>query len=288
MNPQPYNFRKPGRLASDLEQSLAAWLRGACALAPAKWVKELPFRADMGVTSLETVRPGDALARLPEPASSYRVLLPADGTNTLLALSRPLMLGLITGILGEALTELPADRELTMVEESLAEYLLQVLFLAVLQETWPGRETLSLRLGQAEPRPRFARIFAPEDNVVLCAFTLRAPFGEQSWYWLLPQKALQEQFTQFGPGLETEQGELVRPRLEGLVHDLPVEVAVALGAVELSLSQLAKLRAGDVVILDQRVSEPLTVRVAGRKKLRVWPGRVGSQQAFQIESLLEC
>lgn len=76
-------------------------------------------------------------------------------------------------------------------------------------------------------------------------------------------------------------------KLETLVRDLPVEAAVELGTVELSLAQLAALAPGDLLILNQRVCEPLTVRVDNRAKFRGWPGRVGPRQSLQIESLYE-
>ena len=74
--------------------------------------------------------------------------------------------------------------------------------------------------------------------------------------------------------------------METLVRDLPVEISVNLGTVELPLADLARLRAGDLVLLNQRVSEPLAAALAGIKRFRVWPGRVSSQQAIQIDSLI--
>ena len=71
------------------------------------------------------------------------------------------------------------------------------------------------------------------------------------------------------------------------MREMPVEVSVRLGAAVLRVSQLAGLRAGDLVILDQPVSGPLTAAVAGETRFRVGPGRVGSKQAVQIESLVE-
>lgn len=75
-----------------------------------------------------------------------------------------------------------------------------------------------------------------------------------------------------------------RQHLEPLVCELPVEISVLLGTIDLPFSQLARLRPGDLVILNQSVSEPLTALVAGEKKFQVWPGRVGSRPAFQIKS----
>jgi len=41
MNVQPHNFRRPSRLAADLEERLHAWLKNACKLAPQHWSKHL-------------------------------------------------------------------------------------------------------------------------------------------------------------------------------------------------------------------------------------------------------
>lgn len=286
MSVEPYNFRKPGRLASDLEQRLAAWLRDSCALGPDRWVKHMPFRLEMAPQGLEIVRPGEGLGRLPEAAVGYRMTLGEEGLLTLLVFARPLALALVAGMLGDPVGELPADRELTVIEDSLCEYVVQGLLVPVLQEAWPGREPLRLALEKKEPNPRRTRLFPPEQNVIVCTFGAQGPFGEQPWYWLLPQKGLLELFARPGPEQDGPQ-EAVRPRLELLVRELPVEVTVSLGTVELPLSYLAGLRAGDVIVLNQRVSEPLPATVAGQRKYRVWPGRVGSRQAFRIASVIE-
>ncbi len=52
----------------------------------------------------------------------------------------------------------------------------------------------------------------------------------------------------------------------------------------MDLAQLAHLRAGDIIVLNQRVTAPLVGEIAGEPKLRGWSGRVGNQQAFQIEA----
>jgi flagellar motor switch protein FliM len=288
MSVEPYNFRKPGRLASDLEQGLASWLRAYCTRAPARWNKHLPFPVEMELRQLETVRPAEGLGRLPDAIVAYRLVLAGEEIQTLLVLPRPFLLALVTAALGDAGKELPADRELTVVEDSLCGYLLQNLWLPLLQETWPGGEPLGIHVQHQETNPKWTRMFPREDNVVLCTFVCRGPFGEQPWYWMVPQKGLLDQFAQLaGPGQEQGQEEVIRPRLATLVQELPVEVTVILGAVELPLAYLAQLRAGDVLILNQRVSDPLTASVAGEKRFRVWPGRLGFQQAFQIESLIE-
>jgi len=287
MSVEAYDFRKPTPLAGGLEQRLAAWLEVACALAPAQWAKQLPVSLDMAFRKAETMRPADGWALFPETAVAYTVNANAGESVTLALLPRPCALALVGAALGAAAEEAPENRELTSVEESVCEYLVQKLLMAPLQEAWPGASPLQLALGARESAARWGRLFAPDDNLIACEFAVTGPFGEQPWYWLLPNKGLPRQLAE--PHTSEAPAPQAAPdhRLQALVGGLPVEVVALLGTAELTLSQLACLKAGDVVLLKQRVSEPLSAVVAGRPRFRVWPGRSGPRQACRIDSLTE-
>jgi len=75
--------------------------------------------------------------------------------------------------------------------------------------------------------------------------------------------------------------------MDAVVRELPVEVVVDLGEVEVPLTQLAQLSVGDLLILNRRVSDPLTARVGGRAKFIGWPGKMGPRQAVHIVSIVE-
>lgn len=295
MKAQTYDFCKPerivsgDRLASDMEQSLERWLRDACALAPKKWARHVPFGVQQSFQKVENLPAADALARLHETTLGFRTPLQADGGHdSLLALPRTLLLALVAGVLGDSPAELPADRELTPVEESLAEYLVQDPLVATLQETWRGAETLAFAAPHPEPNPKWTRIFRPADAVVMSTFTLQGPFGQQEWHWLALQNDLLKLFgLAVGSTEEAPERTSSAAQLELLVREFPVEISVVLGSVDLPLSQLANLRAGDLVILNHRVTDPLVATVADTKKFLGWPGRVGSRQAFQIDTAFD-
>ena len=61
MNVTPYNFRKAGPLASDLEYPVLAWLRTASGLATHQWAKVLPFAAELRVEHLDAARTEEAV-----------------------------------------------------------------------------------------------------------------------------------------------------------------------------------------------------------------------------------
>jgi flagellar motor switch protein FliM len=285
---QPYNFARPGRLPSDLEQRLRTWLKAAFALAARDWTKRLPFSFTMTVRELSAVPPADALEKIPDNAYGCRLNEPHLGVS-LLALPRPLLLALLTGLLGNTAEALPPDRSLTPVEEALWEYFIRSLWFPVLQQTWPEGETFAPVLEQKEINPRFVRIFPASEPVVACVLGIQAPFGEHDWYWLLSQRALATNLvpTTVQPATAPIPARPPRECLESLVRDLTLEFSASLGSIELPLSQISQLRVGDVVVLDQRCGEPLTASVDGKQKFQGWPGRVGNRQAVMIHALLE-
>ena len=110
----------------------------------------------------------------------------------------------------------------------------------------------------------------------------------QEWFWLLPLEGLLNLLEQPGQARDAAAADAAktRPQLQQRVQELPLEVTVVLGTVDLRLSQLSNLKVGDVIVLGQRVSETMTASMAGEKKMRGWPGRIGSFQAIQIDSFL--
>ena len=62
-------------------------------------------------------------------------------------------------------------------------------------------------------------------------------------------------------------GDLERPRIRnvGVLLQLPVELAVELGATEMNLGELLRLGPGSIIELGSRIGEPLQVIVNGKK-----------------------
>ena len=76
----------------------------------------------------------------------------------------------------------------------------------------------------------------------------------------------------------------MRDDLEKLVLCAPAELQVRLGKANVRLSRLADLKQGDIIVLDQRIEDPLVAELGGQPMFRGWGCRVGKQQVFQIDS----
>ncbi len=287
MTPVPYDFRNPAPLTGDLGRRLDLWFAEAVRRAGKSWGKVLNSPPQWLLKSKEIVPYEDCLAYFGGESLCFRVALGLGDTVSLVALPRPLMLVLIGSALGETVASLPVDRELTSVEESLCEYLVRVLMLDQFQDAWSGARPLTLHMQQREIDPRANLPFIPGEGVLVCTFSVVGPFGTIDWCWLLPRSDWLEDLvgSAVRPGTDAAT-KPAEPQMEALARLMPVELVVLLGNTELALTQVEQLRAGDLILLDQEVNQPLQALVSGAAKFQVFPGAQGGRQAVRIESVV--
>lgn len=285
MTPVPFDFRKPP--PGELEWQTSEWLAEAARSAAAVWAKLLTFKADPMAGGVTSTTAGDGMAELPANAVGFPVSAtdhPDDGF--LLAVPRPLVITLLAGLMNEAVTGMAADRDLTALEQSLCGYLARELFLGPLEATWPLPEKPRWEAGPVG-LPRNVWRVAAADPALIATFLAITPFGELPFHLLFMRSVRLLRLADPPPMKSSPLVPAERRHIESLVREMPVELAVTLGSAELTLYDLAKLAAGDVVVLRQKVGEPLSAEVGGTAKFKVWPGAVGGRQAVQVHSAAE-
>jgi flagellar motor switch protein FliM len=279
----PFDFRRGSGLPVHSELCLRSWEQNLCNIAPENWGQYLQGEPKMAPAGRKLLGMLEARQQFAEASLAYRCMLGEDGPTTLFVFPRPLMLALISSVLGESLDELPEDRELTAVERSLCDHLLEELTRA-LGEAWPDQVALECRLLGAEPKPQRTRLFPLTEKMLLSQFAVSDRFGTQEFSWVLPRQAIEE-FIQVH-GSEPQRNPSTSQHLpEAVARGLPAELVVRLGQASLDVAELANLRVGDVVILDQRITDPLIADVSGSPKFLVRPGKSGARRACQIEAL---
>jgi hypothetical protein len=130
MTPELYDFRNPARRAGERERRLEQWLAASAKAAVVPWTKLLSFPAKLEIGRRDEVLPEEWFACLPETTLGLRVRLGDEGLVSLLVLPRTLAVALLDGLMGEAITGMPADVPLSPIEESLLGHLTETLLLA--------------------------------------------------------------------------------------------------------------------------------------------------------------
>lgn len=288
MSLESHDFAQPLRLHTDLADAVGRWLSDWSSILIEKWAESIPFEFKLTFSHADTGRAGAYTDKQTDDLVGYRISVGKRETNTLLVMPRTLGIALVAGYMGEDVEELEEDRRLTPSELSVNHLMVEEMVEA-LKEAWADDDPVAMKFKQEDWPIRRSRAFLPELSIAICHIKFSAKFGEVDVDWVLPQALLSELFVARLAELKAEAkgSEQERIQLQTLVGHMLTELSVVLGRAHLGPNQLSALTPGDVVVLDQRVRDPLSVIVGGKEVFRTWPGRVGVRQACKIDSIVE-
>ncbi|MBI5757126.1 MAG: FliM/FliN family flagellar motor switch protein [Planctomycetales bacterium] len=282
MTIQPHDFSRPTPLQPDLKARLVTWLNRANSVL-VETLNTLGVQIEIRIADCSTAMPLDALDAWTGKPAAYRATMGSGDATSVLAIPNPLAQVLVGWLLGDVSNEIPIERELSPAEFSVCEHLVETIFTS-LGEAWIADAPLLFQVGDREPNLRRSRLFKPQETLVVLRWAVNGPFGEDGWSWLVPYQSLLHLLGPECAPCPTSPDAAARQLMETLVRDMPTQVVVRLGSVQLNAPQFANLQVGDLIVLDQRVTDPLKAFVSGELSYVGWPGRVGNRQAFQIGS----
>ena len=282
---QAYDFGRPGRLSVDQEQLLQVWLRHFCEILPESLHEFLGIKLPLEFTGFDVQLASHAMADFPDPGLGFRCACNAMEHNSLLVFSRMSALSTIAQLFENGETGDPADRELTRVELSVCEPVFNTLA-RVLGQAWTSPGSITFDLDSVDERPSRTRMFESDDRLLRASFNIEGREPLEMCSWLFPfeeiaavlQRALQPR---------SESSEALRRQIERRVNDVRLPFVVRLGEARVPFSKLARLSHGDVIVLNQKIHDPVSASVAGREQFLGLPGCSGRTQVFQVTELAE-
>lgn len=185
---------------------------------------------------------------------------------------------------------LPRVRELTDIE---ATVMMRVIrgTLAALRDAWANIIVVEPEPMQIETNPIFVQYAAPNDICVTVAIDVRV--GEHvgvitlclPYLTLEPTLGKLSAHNWYGSGPVQQKEDDLRV-LQQRIGTARVPLAVELGRTRLTVRELLDLGAGDLILLDQRADEDVTVLVGAQPKFRARPGLRRGRLAVQVTGLV--
>jgi flagellar motor switch protein FliM len=72
-----------------------------------------------------------------------------------------------------------------------------------------------------------------------------------------------------------------------MVEQLPMEIVSVLGKTTVPMMDLSRMEVGQLIVLDQRIDQPVTAYVNDSPFYTCWPGKIGKKQALEITACLD-
>jgi flagellar motor switch protein FliM len=283
--PSAFDFRRPDRIAKsqlraihllhdtfvrNLVSSLSAFLRSYLIV---------------NLVSVEQLSYAEFLEGLPSPTCLVSMgLRPYDG-NAVIELNPSLTFPILEMLLGgNGKASASIRREVTEIEQTLLDGLFRII-LHDLKEAWKSVTVIDFTIEAVETEPQLLHLLAPNEAVVAIGVEIRIGETVGMMNIAMPSiiiKMMRQKFDQQWSVRKSESTEAERSRILRLIRPSTLRLDTRLEGPTLTLSELLKLREGDVLTLDYPVPRPLNCSVNGKLKFRGQIVSTGRKRAIQI------
>ncbi len=281
-----YDFNKPEKISKDQLRNLQILHENFSRVATVEWSAMLRTVVQVRLESVSQTPFGEVMAGWSVPSCIGIWDIPPLEGQMVVCVSPEFMFSLIDRLLGGQGRGAPKIRDFTELELVLIRRLFKVVSGAI-KEVWHSLVNLEPNLAEIESNPQFVQSFSPNEPVLFCDYS--AVIGDVtgkislvvsfiSLEELLPKLSAQHMLRARAKGEERLGEERVR--------DVDVPLVVTFPPIQLSLSQVRRLKPGDVIDVRTPVSDKVHVQVNDRLLFKGILGRVEKKRAVKLVSVV--
>lgn len=210
--------------------------------------------------------------------------------NVIIELAENLGYAMVDRMLGGIGLPLERSREFSEIELLIIERIMNVC-VNLLQEPWKNVVDLHPRLERIETNSQFAQIISPSEMIAIITINLKIGDVEGLMNICLPYLTLEDVMdklnTKYWYSVMQERDEKeYTEAIEALISRAPMPVKAVLGNSSISVNDFINLQVGDIVRLDTKVDQELSVFVGNIRKFTALPGASGEQYAVRVTSVI--
>src|SRR3954469_14263032 len=276
------DFTRPTKFTAEQERRIKRALDPFCRTASGRLSAELRMPLELEVINVSQLTWSNAHAQVPSSSITAMIETRPVLARMLLTAEVGLVLHAIELLLGGDTSSQPRDRRLTDIDWALGRHFIERL-VAQLSAVWMDFAELELEVSSLDTHLDTAQM-APVSEPTL-SLTMEARLEQSSftialllpWASVAPVADRFSSRDDFGSGAGDDADSLTKAvgRVDMLVR---AEVA----AVELPIEKVLSLRPGDVLRLDARAEDGVTVFADSVPVHRAQPGRSGTRRAVQV------
>jgi flagellar motor switch protein FliM len=285
---QPYDFRRPERIAKDQLQSIHLIHENFTRSVASSLSAFLRSHIVANFISVEQLSFADFVRSLPTPSCLLALGVHPYEENSVLQIDRSLVFLVLEMLLGGAgKTTAKIDRDITEIERGILDSLFRIV-LQDLGSAWQSIATVDFFVQSHVSEPQLLQILAQDDAVVVVSMELRVGDNSGLMHLAFPSmliKMFREKSGQLTTIRRREPNEVDHARILRRLRPADVELEARLAGPKLCLDSLMRMEVGDVLALDHSLSKELELRLNGKTKFL---GRVvnsGKRLGFQITGL---
>jgi flagellar motor switch protein FliM len=134
--------------------------------------------------------------------------------------------------------------------------------------------------------PQFAGIAKPEDMIITTRFNVDIGNFSGVMTICMPYTSLEPIKEKLSASYKSEKLEFDskwRAAIQERLREISVHITCTLGNVAITGKELLGMKKDDVIVLDRKVSEPVSLHIGGSRKMLGFPGAFNNNKAVQID-----
>jgi len=287
----PYDFANPDRITRGRMPTLEIINDNFCRIFRNSLSLSLRKTIDVSTGDVQMMKFGEFLRIHPAPSSLHVFKIEPLRGHALLVLDSKLVFTLVDIFLGgSGETSFQVEgREFTAIESRLIRKVVNTVF-TDLEKAWNAVYPVSVHHVRSEINPKSVGIVPPADLVIMVPFGLESEHLTGLISLCIPYAMIEPIKGKLYSAYQSDHLEIDHTwveRLSDRLRSAEVEVAVELGRRNILVQDLLKLAVGDVLPLENEVTDLMTARVEGVPKFLGRAGVLGANKAFQIEELIK-
>ncbi len=175
-------------------------------------------------------------------------------------------------------------REFSPIELQLVKRLI-ILMISDLGNAWKPVYPVDIQYLRTEINPQFVAVVPPSDVIIAVTFEVELEKTRGKIFLMIPYSTIEPIRDRLNSSIHSEQLEVDKSWQKRIINNVSgatVNSKVMLGTTEISLRELMELKVGDVIELDNDVSEELSLFVQGIPKCKGYPVISHNKYALQV------
>lgn len=287
-----YNFRRPDKFSKDNLRAIQDIHKDFSKQITLVLTAYLRMSLEVDVVSVDQLTYDEFIRSMPSPITIGMFEMEPLPGQILMGISYEILSCIVDRMLGGPGLPLAKHRELTDIEESLAEKIIEKM-IKTLETSWGNVLPVHGKVVGINNSYQTIQVASLGEIVALITFEVQLAnrsFGLISLCFPYPvletvlgQLSSQHLFQSKGLIATTEE----RQRMITKLNTSTVDLSVILGSAEITMEEFLDLKVGDIIGLDNKTTDNLVLKVNNEKKFFVKPGVVKNNVCVKIADIYD-
>ena len=281
-----YDFKRALRFSKDQIRSLTRVHENFARLLTTFFSAQLRTYVQITVASVDQIPFEEFVRSIPNMTLINVFEVPPLDGNILMEINPNIAYSMLDRLMGGVGTSHSNVDNLTEIETKIMTNLFERSF-DNLREAWENIAEIDPMLVELEVNPQFLQMISPNETVVV--ISLNTIIGETSGMInicvphvvlepIVPNLSVRYWMQTNTKAISPEQSKMIENRIKQA--ELPV--IAELGTANLTIDDFLQMNVGDVIQIDQKINDPLILKIGSLPKFTVQPGKLNKKMAVQI------